>query len=94
MVLAEGARWPRKLGWNYAAITFGHVVLSVKDPISQDVLEHELVHVRQYELWGPFFLPLYLAASCAAFVRGRHPYKDNVFEVSASADREEWRFHA
>ena len=82
-LIAEGADWPRKLGWKYAAMTMGHVVLSVKEPISDDVLEHELVHVRQYETLGPFFLPMYWLASLAAIVRGRHFYRDNLFEAQA-----------
>ena len=83
VLIAEGADWPRKLGWKYAAITMGHVVLSVKEPISEHVLEHELVHVRQYETFGPFFLPLYWIASLVAIVRGRHFYRDNLFEAQA-----------
>ena len=83
VLIAEGADWPRKLGWKYSAMTLGHVVLSVKEPISEQVLEHELVHVRQYETFGPFFLPLYWLASLAAIVRGRHFYRDNLFEAHA-----------
>ncbi len=82
VLLAEGAAWPRRLGWNYRAITFGHTVLSV-DELDPDTLEHELVHVRQYELWGPLFIPAYALASVWARVRGGHHYRDNVFEVDA-----------
>jgi hypothetical protein len=83
VLLAEGAEWPPRLGWHYTAITFGHVVLSVRDPIPDDVLEHELVHVRQYEMWGPLFLPAYFLMSLIAALRGRHPYRDNPFEAHA-----------
>ena len=83
VLLCEGAEWPRKLGWRYTAITFGHVVLSVKEPLADDVLEHELVHVRQYERWGPFFGPLYWWESLRAVLRGGHFYRDNRFEVEA-----------
>ena len=83
VLVAEGAEWPRKAGWNYTAITFGHVVLSVKEPIPERVLDHELVHVRQYEKLGPLFLPAYWAASLIAMIRGRHFYRDNLFEVHA-----------
>jgi hypothetical protein len=49
---------------------------------------HERVHVRQYELWGPLFLPAYFAAGAYALVRGRDPYFDNRFEREArEADR-------
>ena len=94
VLLAEGAEWPRRLRWRYSAITFGHVVLSVKDPIRQDVLEHELVHVRQYEWLGPLFLPVYVVASLVALLRGRHPYRDNAFEAHARASTEVRTFHA
>lgn len=82
VVLAEGAAWPRRLGWRYRAITFGHVVLAV-DELDRATIEHELVHVRQYERWGPFFVPLYLLESARARARGGHPYRDNTFEVAA-----------
>jgi hypothetical protein len=82
VLLAEGAGWPRRLGWHYRAITFGHTVLSVDD-LDQDTLEHELVHVRQYERWGPLFIPAYVMASVLARLKGGHHYRDNAFEVSA-----------
>lgn len=82
VVVAEGAAWPRRIGWRYRAITFGHVVLSVEE-LDLDTLEHELVHVRQYETWGPLFVPAYLLASLRALARGRHHYRDNPFEVAA-----------
>jgi hypothetical protein len=44
---------------------------------------HERVHVRQYERWGPLFPPLYLLSSAAALVRGMDPYRDNRFEQEA-----------
>ena len=80
----EGARWPRKLGWRYRAITFGHVVLAVDD-LDPATEAHELVHVRQYERWGPLFVPAYLAASGLAFGRGKDAYRDNSFEREARA---------
>lgn len=82
VLLAEGASWPRRLGWRYRAITFGHVVLST-DELDQDTLDHEMVHVAQYERWGPLFLPLYGLASLLARARGGHHYRDNPFEVAA-----------
>jgi hypothetical protein len=47
---------------------------------------HERVHVRQYERWGPLFIPLYLGASAWALVNGRDPYCDNPFEREAMDD--------
>ena len=84
VLLAEGARWPRRLGWRYRAITLGHVVLSVDD-LDLDTLGHELVHVRQYERWGPLFVPAYALASLRMMLRGKHHYRDNPFEVAARA---------
>lgn len=83
-LVCEGARWPRKLGWRYRAITFGHVILCV-DAVDDHLLEHELAHVRQYERWGPLFVPAYLLATLWAFLRGRHAYADNRFESAARA---------
>ena len=85
VLLCEGASWPRKLGWRYRAITFGHVVLAV-DELDPETMRHELVHVRQYERWGPLFVPVYLLAGLATGLRGRHPYRDNPFERAARAN--------
>src|SRR5918992_1303394 len=81
VLLCQGARWPRRLGWRYRAITFGHVVLSV-DELDDETFAHELVHVRQYERWGVLLLPAYGAASLWARLRGRRAY-DNAFEAEA-----------
>lgn len=78
----EGARWPTRLGWRYRAITLGHVVLAVDD-LDVTTEAHELAHIRQYERWGPLFVPAYLAASVGARLRGRHAYRDNPFEIDA-----------
>lgn len=66
-----------------AAITLGHVVLGRDQPALDATRAHERVHVRQYERWGPFFIPAYLAASLVALAAGRDPYLDNPFEVEA-----------
>jgi hypothetical protein len=66
-----------------AAMTLGHVILG-RDTDCLDVTrEHEHVHIRQYERWGPLFLPLYLSASLILWLRGRDPYLDNPFEQEA-----------
>jgi uncharacterized protein (DUF2062 family) len=66
-----------------AALTLGHVVIA-RDLRSLDLTRtHERVHVRQCELWGPLFLPAYLAASLSAVYRGRSFYFDNRFEIEA-----------
>jgi hypothetical protein len=87
VILAEGAAWPRRLGWRYRAITFGHVVLSV-DELDEATMRHELEHVRQYETWGPVFVPAYLFAAFWARLRGKDHYRDNPFEVAARAVEE------
>ena len=43
----------------------------------------ERAHVRQYELWGAFFLLAYPAASFWQLLQGRRAYFDNWFEVQA-----------
>lgn len=66
-----------------AAITFGHTVLArTKDDLDHS-REHELVHVRQYERWGLFFVPAYLGCSLWLMLRGKHAYWDNPFEREA-----------
>lgn len=86
IVLCEGAAWPRRLGWRFRAITFGHVVLSV-DELDETTLEHELVHVRQYERWGLLLWPAYAGASLLAKLRGGAAYWDNHFERQARRGR-------
>ncbi len=44
--------------------------------------------MRQYQRWGPLFLPAYLFASAWQLVRGRHAYRDNPFERDACARAE------
>ena len=82
VIVAEGASWPRRLGWRFRAITFGHVVLCV-DELDPATLEHELVHVRQYERWGPVLFLAYPLASLRVLAGGGRPYRDNPFEVEA-----------
>jgi hypothetical protein len=66
-----------------AAMTLGHVILGRDIECLDDCRNHEHVHVRQYERWGPFFLPAYILASLYLWVRGRDPYLDNPFEKEA-----------
>lgn len=66
-----------------AAITFGHVVLGCDAATIHRTRKHERVHVRQYELWGPFFIPAYVLASFWIRLRGGNMYLDNPFEVEA-----------
>jgi hypothetical protein len=65
------------------AITFGHVVLGRhKEALSRTRI-HERVHVRQYELWGPAFIPAYLVAAMWGFVTRAGVYHGNFFEREA-----------
>lgn len=63
----------RRIG--FTAITFGHVVVTNR-PLDEVTWAHELVHVRQWEILGPFMILAYPLASVAG-------YRRNPFEVSA-----------
>ena len=66
-----------------AAMTLGHIVIGLDAPTLEQTREHERVHVRQAERWGPLFIPAYLLASAIAKLRGRDTYLDNPFEREA-----------
>ncbi len=75
-------------GGDTLAFTLGHTILG-QTSLSLDIARHhELVHVRQYELWGPFMGPAYLLCSFVLWLRGRRPYLDNPFERQAYGDTE------
>lgn len=91
-VLEAAGGWPARLlrrGFPFsgavAAITLGHVVLGVTDAALEATRAHERAHVRQFERWGVLMLVLYPLAGLAAWLRGGHPYRDNVFEREARA---------
>lgn len=73
----------------FSAITFGHVVLARSESEQDRLRRHERVHVAQYERWGALFLLAYPAESLIQLALGRHPYRDNRFEVSARAAEQE-----
>lgn len=66
-----------------SAITFGHVVLACDRWSLDATRSHERVHVRQYETWGPAFIPAYLIAGLWAMVIGTGAYAGNHFERQA-----------
>lgn len=68
-----------------SALTMGHVVFGRDRAALAFTRMHERVHVRQYEVWGPFFLPAYLGIACWLYARGRDGYRDNPFEIQAYA---------
>jgi hypothetical protein len=65
------------------AMTLGHVVIGRDARALELNRAHERVHVRQYESWGPLFVPAYLLAGVWALLKGGHPYFDNRFEREA-----------
>ncbi len=65
------------------AMTLGHTILGQTDAALDISRAHELVHVRQYERWGPFMGPAYLTCSRVLWLMGRRPYRDNPFERQA-----------
>ena len=68
------------------AFTLGHTILG-QSAVTLDIArEHELVHVRQFERWGPFMGPAYLGCSLYLWLTGRRPYRDNPFEREAYGD--------
>lgn len=78
-----GGRFARPGRGRFAALTLGHVILG-RSAVELDALRsHEHIHVRQYERWGPFFLPAYAASSLWQILRGRCAYRDNFFEREA-----------
>lgn len=65
------------------AMTLGHTILGQTEAALDIARDHELVHVAQYERWGPFLGPAYLGASAVLWALGRQPYRDNPFEREA-----------
>ena len=70
-------------GEGAAAMTLGHTILGQTPEMLRKARDHEHVHVKQYERWGPFFLPAYLGSSLVLWMRGCDCYLDNPFEVEA-----------
>jgi hypothetical protein len=66
-----------------AAMTLGHVVLGLGPRALDFARDHEAVHIRQYERWGPLFGPAYILCSLVLWLRGRDAYRDNPFEREA-----------
>ena len=62
----------------FGAITFGRVVVSTLE-VTPRLLMHESHHTRQYEILGPFYLPVYL------WLHATRGYLDNPLEIEAEA---------
>lgn len=71
-----------RAGWA-SAITLGEVVLYADCTLIPLLHDHEMVHVRQGRLWGPFFLPAYVLESAYQWLRTGDGYHNNRFEVAA-----------
>ena len=65
------------------ALTLGHTILGQTDASLDIARDHETIHLRQYERWGPFFLPAYFLSSLYMSFSGRQFYRDNPFEREA-----------
>jgi len=65
------------------AITLGHIIIGRDEECLRSCRDHERVHVKQCEIWGPFFLPAYFGSSCLEYFRNNDPYLDNYFEKEA-----------
>lgn len=68
-----------------AAVTFGHVIAGQSPDHLEVTRVHEHIHVRQYERWGPLFIPAYLVAGACSWLRGSGGYWGNRFEREARA---------
>lgn len=68
------------------AMTLGHVVIGQTEASLDISHEHELVHVRQFERWGPLMGPAYLLCSAVVWMQGGRAYRDNPFEREAYGD--------
>ena len=51
-------------------MTLGHVVIARNAELLDKTRDHERVHVRQCERWGPLFIPVYLLLSFIAWSAG------------------------
>ncbi len=58
------------------AMTVGFVILGAV-PVEGRLLVHERHHIRQYMVWGPVFIPVYLALAIA------HGYRNHPWERAA-----------
>ena len=73
--------WLERL--NVVGMTLGHTILGQTSNGLRIVRDHEHVHVRQYERWGPLFIPAYLGWSAWLWWKGEDYYRQNPFEVEA-----------
>lgn len=72
----------RRFGWA-DAITLGDVILYSEAALIPLLHDHEMTHVHQGRVWGPFFLPVYVLESLYQWLRTGDGYHNNRFEVAA-----------
>jgi hypothetical protein len=72
-------------GQGAMAFTLGHTVFGQSGAALDISRPHELIHVRQFERWGPLMGPAYLGCSLVLWLMRRRPYRDNPFERQAFA---------
>lgn len=68
----------------FIAVTFGRVVITTEDVLSEQTLVHEQHHVHQYGQLGLLFLPVYL------YWHLRVGYARNPLELAAARCAEKW----
>jgi hypothetical protein len=83
----SGAWLPRLCGRHVEAVTLGHIILARHPDCLTRWREHERVHVRQYERYGPLFLPAYFGLAAYTYLRGGHPYRDHPLERQAGLNQ-------
>ena len=70
-------------GCTTLGITLGHVILGQTAEGLRLASQHERVHVRQFERWGPLMDPPICSPRCGFGCAGKDAYRDNPFEVEA-----------
>ena len=81
-----GVKWLLQqffFGQGTMAFTLGHTIFGQTAAALDISRDHEMVHVRQFERWGPLMGPAYLGCSLLLWLMGRRPYRDNPFERQA-----------
>jgi hypothetical protein len=67
-----------------AAMVLGHVILARDQVCLERSRAHEMTHVRQFERYGMFLLPVYVVVAWWLALRGYDPYLDHPFEREAN----------
>lgn len=91
VVRDDAPEWLKKKWSSWGGQTFGNIIVLNKAPegtkYSVALMNHEMTHVRQYMVFGVFFLPLYVLFTLVGKVfqaMGHYDaYYDNPLEVHA-----------